>query len=235
MARDPLGNDIAGHWRAVELRLGLLGSFLVTALLVLGWALVGSWEDPRLDDLGIYSGLLAGLPPAVGAVVAAARAPGRRDVGAVIVRSGYHLLAMVAATIVQVLALLALLPARELLWVAVGGIAGCLVVPLAGSLIALSAGGATVWATSQPAGSGVVRRSLVGLLLVTVGVLTASVTLASTGELRSSRDFAGAIAILLGLEGDVVSEPLLWVARVAAVTVLALAVAIGRIARRPSG
>lgn len=227
----PDGRDLLPDWRAPELVWGGVASLAVTILIAAAWAILAGTEDERLDDLGIFTGMAAGLPAAGGAVASALRAPGHREAGAVLVRTGYGLITILGAAAAQLVLLLVLTSAGELVWVGVGGLLGCLAVALLGSLLALLIGGSVLWATRMPPGSGLLQRSLMGLMLLSVLSLGVGGTLGSTASLRTG-DIVGLIAILLGLSGEVESTFWLWVARASAVALLVLLIAITRTLRR---
>jgi len=157
------------------------------------------------------------------------RGPGRQDLGARILRTGFLLPAVLLVALAELpLLAIALIGDGDLVWVVVGSLIGLSLGGLGGSILVLFiAVGVMTWAAA-PGGTSILARASGATLITSILVMAVGAAIGSRVEMEGSRGgFLSIIVALLGLKGDVRSAEWLWVARLAAlVGILSLALMI---------
>lgn len=224
-----------GVWAALrrpELRRAAVVQTGVLLLVVLVWGVARGRTDERLDDLGLYAGIALSAVAFAGLGVSVWRAPGRRDLGARLMRTAIASYVLVALAALQgLLALLLSRVAGELGRIVLGSAVGLVVGPLAGGLVLVFVAGALLGFTDAPAGTATWRRLAPAVLLLGMVVTGLGVALGSRVQPGGDRDVLGLLVALLGLPGNVLSSGWLWTGRAGALAVAASLVVIVRTER----
>jgi hypothetical protein len=199
-----------------ELRIGCaLESALVVALTA-GWGIARGSHDPALDDAGLFAGMALSVVAYAGAVAAAWRAGPNAQRGERVLRSGYHLYAVAALGLVQLLVLIPVgIVAGDLAFPLLGSVLGCGLGGVALGMAASLAGLSLVVSARLGPGAGVPARASMGVALASAILTAVGLGLGSDVKLRA-RDIGGFFLVLLGLTGETTSAPWLWTARAAA-------------------